>query len=177
MESDVLLTAGGIFLLRIIGNMITTVRLVTIVRGQKITATVLAVLESLVFALALGGVVNNLNNLWNLGAYSVGYALGGYLGMLLEQRLVQRFVSVLIISPQRAHEVAVAIREAGFGATEGTGMGASGLVGSVTAVVSHRDVNKVARIAQQIDDQAFVTTDELRSISRGYFRVARPEQR
>lgn len=172
-----LLVAAAIFFLRVIGNMITTVRLVTIVHNQRLGALVLGVLESLVFALALGSVVTNLDNLWNLGAYSFGYAIGGYLGMILEQRLVQRFVRVLIISPTRAHEMATAIREAGFGATESTGMGARGSVGSVTVVVGHRDVGRLSRIVHTIDRDAFVTIDELRSISRGYFRMARPEQR
>ena len=72
MDTDVLLTAGGIFLLRVVGNMITTFRLVLIVRGQKLPSTIMAALEALVFALALGSVVSNLGNVWNLTAYCVG---------------------------------------------------------------------------------------------------------
>lgn len=177
MDVDVLLLAAGIFTLRVIGNMITTVRLVTIMRNQKPAALLLGVLESLVFALALGSVVSNLDNLWNLGAYCFGYAIGGYLGMILEQRLVRRFVSVLIISAAHGPDIAAAIREAGYGATETLGRGARGDVESVTVVVGHRDVSKVIHITHEIDEHAFVTMDELRSISRGYFRVARPEQR
>ncbi len=177
MDVDVLLLAVGIFTLRVIGNMITTVRLVTIMRNQKLAALWLGVLESLVFAVALGSVVTNLDNLWNLTAYCFGYAIGGYLGMLLEQRLVRRFVSILIISAAHGPEIAAAIRDAGYGATETMGRGARGDVESVTVVVGHRDVGKVTHIAHAIDEQALVTMDELRSISRGYFRVARPEQR
>jgi uncharacterized membrane-anchored protein YitT (DUF2179 family) len=47
----------------------------------------------------------------------------------------------------------------------------------VVAVISHRDIDAIMTIVQQIDPEAFVTTEELRAISRGYFRVARPEQR
>lgn len=176
MDLEVLAGAGGIFLLRVVGNMLTTLRMVTIVRGQKMVSTLIAVFEALIFALALGSVVTNLGNIWNLTAYCLGYAVGGYLGLMLEYRFIQRFVSINIISPQRAHAIAMAIREAGFGATEGWGQGAEGWVGSVTAVVGHREVNNVAKIVHKVDPDAFVMMEELRKISRGYFRFARPER-
>ncbi len=170
MDPDTLLTAGGIFLLRVVGNMLTTVRLVLIVRGQKLSSAGLAVIETLIFAIALGSVVSNLTNVWNLGAYSVGFAVGGYLGMTLEQRLIQRFVSVHVISPRYSHEIAIAIRQAGFGATETYGQGAEGQVGAVTAVVTHRDVDAVVGVVKTVDPKAFVMLEELRGISQGYFR-------
>ena len=177
MDSQVLLTAGGIFVLRVFGNMITTIRLVLIVRGQKLSSTLLAVLEALIFAVALGSVVSNLDNLWNLTAYCVGYAVGGYLGMDLEQRMIQRFVSIHVISPHKAHEIAVAVRAAGYGATESGGQGAEGHVGWVTAVVGHQQVNAVVRTVHEVDPNAFVMMEELRAISQGYFRrLARHER-
>jgi uncharacterized protein YebE (UPF0316 family) len=177
MDADVLLGAGGIFVLRVVGNMITTLRLITIMRGQRFVSTFLAIFEALIFAVALGSVVSNLDNLWNLSAYCLGYAAGGYLGMLVEHQFIQRYVSVNIISPAQWHEIATAIRAAGFGATEIIGQGIRGDVGTVRVVVGHRDVGRVLKLVQSIDPDAFVTTDELRAISRGYFRVARPEQR
>jgi uncharacterized protein YebE (UPF0316 family) len=177
MDWNVIIGAGGIFMLRVVGNMLTTLRLVTIVRGQKWMSTFLAIFEALIFALALGSVVQNLGNVWNLSAYCLGYAAGGYLGMWIEPHLVHRYASVHIFSPKAAGEIACAVRDAGYGATESWGRGAQGRVGSVVAVISHRDIDEIMTIVQQIDPEAFVTTEELRAISRGYFRVARPEQR
>ncbi len=177
MDTNTLLTAGGIFALRVIGNMITTIRLVYIVRGHKIPAAALAVIETMIFAVALGSVVSNLTNIWNLGAYSLGFAIGGYLGMTIEQRMIQRFVSVHVISPRFAHEIAIAAREAGFGATESWGMGATGQVGSVTVVVGHQQIKQVTDLIQSIDPNAFIMLEELRGISHGYFRrMARHER-
>jgi len=177
VDTDVLIGAGAIFVLRVVGNMLTTVRLVLMVRGQKLSSSLLSILETLIFAVAFGKVVSNLNDIWNLAAYSVGFAVGGYLGLSLEQRLIQRFVRVHIISPTQAHAIAVAIREAGYGATETWGQGAQGLVGSVTAVVGHQEVSDLVRIVHQVDPDAFVVVDELRGISHGYFRrLARHER-
>lgn len=178
MDLETLAIAGGIFALRVVGNIITTLRLVMIVRGEKLWSSVAGTVEALIFALALGGVVSSLDNVWNLAAYSVGYGVGGYFGLLLEGRIVTRFVSVNIISKQHAHEIAVAVREAGYGATESAGQGAEGTVGAVTVVVRHRQVNDVVRVATHLDPAAFVTMEELRGIERGHFRrrLARPER-
>lgn len=177
LDTDVLLTATAIFFLRVLGNMLTTFRLVLIVRGQKISSTILAALEALIFALALGSVVSDLSNVWNLLAYCVGFAIGGYLGLVLEQRFITRYVAVQVISPIYSHEIALAIREVGYGATEGWGQGASGTVGSVTAVVMHRQVDHLLTVVHKVDPDAFVTMEELRGISRGHMRrLARPER-
>jgi uncharacterized protein YebE (UPF0316 family) len=170
VDLDVLMMAGGIFLLRVIGNMVTTLRTVMLVRGQKIQSSLLAILESLIFAIALGSVVSNLHNLANLSAYVLGYAVGGYLGLVVEGRLVQKFVAVQAVSPHHAHDIAQAIRDAGYGATESWGMGGGGQVGSVTAVVGHHQVKQVIKIVQTVDPAAFVMMEELRGISQGYFR-------
>ena len=69
MDVEVLALAGGIFVLRVIGNMLTTLRTVMLVRGQKIRSSILAIFESLVFAVAIGSVVSNLNNIAKLNIY------------------------------------------------------------------------------------------------------------
>ena len=103
MDLEVLTLAGGIFVLRVVGNMLTTLRTVMLVRGQKLRSSLLAMLESLIFAVALGSVVSNLGNIPNLTAYVTGYAVGGYLGLVVEGRLIQKFVAIQIISPRYAH--------------------------------------------------------------------------
>jgi uncharacterized protein YebE (UPF0316 family) len=177
VDLEVLTLAGGIFVLRVIGNMLTTLRTVMLVRGQKLRSSLLAMLESLVFAVALGSVVSNLGNIANLTAYVTGYAVGGYLGLVVEGRLVQKFVAVQVISPRNAHDIAEAIREAGYGATESWGMGGGGQVGSVTAVVGHHQVREITEVVQRVDPAAFMMLEELRGISHGYFRrLLRPER-
>jgi len=177
MDLEILAIAAGIFALRVIGNIITTLRLIFMVRSEKLISSILGTIEALIFALALGSVVSSLDNLWNLAAYSLGYGVGGYLGLMIEQRLVTRFVAVNIISPDSAHAIALAVREAGYGATESRGQGAEGEVGSVSVVVRHRQVDHVIQVATGVDPDAFVTMEELRAIERGHFRrLARPER-
>lgn len=168
---EVMATAAGIFALRVIGNMMTTIRLLMNTRGLLKGAFVIAIFESLIFALALGVVVANLDSIPNLIAYSVGFAVGGYLGMRLEERLTTYFIEVTAISMQHGHDIAMAIRDAGMGATEADAHGARGNVSMVKSVIERRQLRQCLKIIYDIDNNAFVTTAGLRGMEHGFVSV------
>lgn len=174
LDTQILLGALAIFGLRIFGVAISTVRMLIMVQGRRFWSSALGFLESLVFAVAIGSVVTQLDNLWNMLAYCGGFAVGTYVGMLLEARFITNFLTVNIVSTHAAHRIAEAVRAAGFGATEGWGQGADGLVGSVRVVVKRRDVSHVIDVVSQIDPGAFMTLDETRAVSHGYILPQRP---
>ena len=170
-ELEILLGVLAIFALRIFGVAISTLRMLIMIQGRRLWSVVMGFFESLVFAVAIGSVVTQLDNVWNLMAYCGGFAVGTYVGMLLEARFITTFVTVSITSPHMGHQIAEAVREAGFGATESWGQGAEGLVGMVRAVVQRRDVPQVIECVNAIDEKAFVTLDETRAVSHGYLRL------
>lgn len=163
-----ILGALGIFALRILGVSISTVRMLITVRGRRLLSSVLGFFEALIFAVALGSVVSQLNNLWNLTAYCLGFAVGTYIGMLLEERFVTNFATVNVVSAHHAHQIAEQVRKAGFGATETLAQGVSGVVGSVRIVIRHRDIQRVIDCVNEIDPKAFITLDETRAVHHGY---------
>lgn len=168
---EVIGTAVAIFALRVIGNMLTTLRLVMNARSKLKTAFVISVLESLIFALALGVVVANLDSIPNLVAYSVGFATGGYLAMRLEEQLLPYFIEVTAISVNDGHRIAEAIREAGMGATEHQAHGARGEVYVVQSVIERRQLKKCLTTIYGVDPNAFVSTTTLRGTEHGYLSV------
>ena len=165
---EVIGTALGIFALRVIGNMLTTLRLLMNSRGRAEVSFFIAIVESLIFAFALGIVVTNLDSILNLMAYSVGFATGGYLGLQVEKLFLPDFVEMTIISVEKGHQLAEAIREAGMGATETEAHGGKGDVTMVRSVIERHDLRKCMMIVHQIDDTAFVTTTHLRGTQRGF---------
>lgn len=173
LDAQILLGALGIFLLRIIGVSVSTVRVLITVQGRRFVSSVLGFFEALVFAVALGSVVSQLDNLWNLMAYCLGFAVGTYVGMWIEQKFIVNYVTINVISAHQAHEIAAYVRKAGFGATEAWGQGAEGIVGSVRIVVQRRDVQRVVNCVNEIDADAFVTMDETRSVRHGWLPSGR----
>ncbi len=171
---EIIGVAIGIFLLRVLGNTITTLRLVMLARNRMRMTFVLSFIESLIFAVALGAVVTNLDSILNLVAYAGGFAVGGPVGMWLESKLTFGYVSLTVISPNYGHAVAEAIRQAGFGATEVAGQGAEGDVVVIETVLERNDLSACLDAIQKADSNAFVTTQALQSTRHGYVQAVRP---
>jgi uncharacterized protein YebE (UPF0316 family) len=171
---ETLLIAFGIFLIRIFGNTISTLRLVMLARERDGVVFVLSFFESLTFAIAIGAVVTNLDSVLNLIAYSAGYAIGSSLGVWLERQLTLGFVQMTTISPGNGRLIADAVRDAGFGATEINGYGAEGEVLIIETVIERQNLKRVMTTVQKIDPDAFITTRTLQSTRRGFIPAVRP---
>ena len=69
-----------IFAARVIDVSFATIRILLVVRGQRLQAAALGFFEVIVYILALNSVVQHLNNPLNLLAYALGFATGNYVG-------------------------------------------------------------------------------------------------
>ncbi len=165
---NVILGALVIFLVRALSIAVSTLRYLIMGRSAKLLVAGLAFTEALAFALTFGQVAQNLENMWNLGAYCLGFSVGTWVGTLIEERVGQGYATINIVSMGKSLPVAEAIRGAGFGATRSSGEGTSGTVGLVRTVARRRDASQVIGIAQDVDPKAFVTVEETRSVSRGF---------
>ena len=162
-----------IFVVRVTSTTSSTFRTLMMMQGRKFISAVLSFMEALLFAVAFGAVAQNLSNVWNLLAYALGYAVGVYVGLIVEGRIALGLSIVTIISQNHAREIAARVRKAGGGATEEGGWGRQGEVGIVRAVVRRAEVRKVLDIAHQIDPEAFITIEAVQGIRQGYFRMGR----
>lgn len=168
-----LLGAAAIFAVRALSIALSTVRVLIMGRANKLWVAVIAFLEALTFVLTFGQVAQDLSNVWNLGAYSLGFAAGTVVGIWIEERVMKGYASVNIISRGGSLPVAEAIREAGFGATRSSGEGTSGTVGLVRAVVPRQATGKVIALASGVDPKAFITVEETRHVRRGFMGFGR----
>ena len=162
--------AALIFGLRVLGIAVSTVATIMTVQGRRVPAVAAGFVSALVYVVAIGKVVSNMDNIWNIMAYSGGFAVGTLIGMAWEQRLALGFTEVRIISTEKGAELADALRQAGFGATELYGHGRESAVSIVEAIVPRKNVDTVLGIAKSADEKAIVTVTEARTVRRGYWR-------
>ena len=163
-----------IFILRVSNNVIGTLRLILVSREQRLWGFAFASLESLLFAYTAGHVITDLNNIPNLTAYVFGFAVGGVVGMQVENRFVKSYESVTVIAARAvSHEMAVALRDAGHGVTEIMGEGAHGEVEELRIIVHRRDLHQVLRIIHNIKEDVFVTVEHSEFIRGGWIRAHR----
>ncbi|MBN8621397.1 MAG: DUF2179 domain-containing protein [Anaerolineae bacterium] len=173
---EILGTAILIFLLRVFNNALSTVRVVMITRDMRLWASTLALIEALTFAVVISSVVKDLTNVFNLTAYCVGFAVGGYVGMAIEARFITSYVVATVITASKGHEMAVLLREKGFGVTEATGEGKDGLVVMLRSVLERRDVPHFSRVVNEMQPAAFVSVEEARAIEHGWIGRWKPNQ-
>jgi uncharacterized protein YebE (UPF0316 family) len=176
LSTDALLLAALIFVLRIMNTAIGTVRLVLVTRQQRLFAAFLAFFEALLFAVTISSVATDLNNIMNLMAYCLGFSFGNYVGIMIERRFITSFMTVNVIASEHGHEIAMALREQGYGVTETLGEGKNGTVTMLRSVIVNREVPKMITIIRSTHADAFVAVEEARSVHRGWVRAARNQQ-
>lgn len=176
LTSGIIAGAVIIFFLRVFGIAVSTLRVLVMMRGKKLAAFVAGFFEVLTYVIAIGQVVNNLDNVWNVLGYCLGFSVGTVVGMLLDERTASGFANVRIISRYKAQSIVDAIHQAGYGATVGWGHGRGGTVGMIVAVVRRKEIDKICTIAEDVDPSAFITIEDTRTIRRGYLQMSYQEK-
>jgi uncharacterized protein YebE (UPF0316 family) len=173
MTFDALMTALVIFVLRVVNNGIGTVRLIAVTRDLRLLSAALGALEAFIFAVVISSVVQDLTNVPNMVAYCGGFAVGGYMGMALEARFITSYLVATIITHTHGHEIAVALRERGFGVTETLGEGRDGSVTMLRCVAPRRDAQDILKAVRAIHPDAFISIEEARAVQHGWMRQMR----
>jgi len=161
---------GGllIFLARVVNVAMGTVRTLLGMRGQKRLATAIGFVESLIFILTIGRVLQDVSNIWNVLGYCGGFAVGILVGLAIEEKLAMGYAMVQAISQNDGEEITSALRRAGYGVTEMIGQGLSGRVHVITTVVKRRDIPAIMGLVRRVDEAAFVTVDDASRVYRGH---------
>jgi uncharacterized protein YebE (UPF0316 family) len=176
LTGSVLISALFIFILRVFGIAISTLRVLAMMRGKKLAAFVAGFVEVLTYVIAIAEVVNNLDNIWNILGYCLGFSVGTVAGMVLDERRAGGYANVRIISRYKAQNIIDKIHEAGYGATVGWGHGRGGTVGMIVAVVRRKELDDICNIAEAADPNAFITIEDTRAVRRGYMHVGTQEK-
>ena len=171
LTTSVLLSALGIFALRVVDMSLDTIRVLFVMRGKKIIVWVLGFLQSLVFVIAITTVLSHLDNMLNVFGYAAGFATGNVAGMIIEGRLAVGHIHLTVISPARGSKVVETIRGAGYGVTEVAARGKDGTVTILYCNILRKDMDNVETIIMEADPQAFVTADDIRPVQRGFWRA------
>ena len=87
-----------IFLARITDVSINTIRIIYVLGGRRLTATMLGFFESFIWLMAIRQIFEHLDNWLCYVAYPAGFASGIFIGMIIEERIAYGKVIVRIIT-------------------------------------------------------------------------------
>ncbi len=157
-----------IFAARMADVSLMTIRMLMIVRGKRVQAALIGFVEVSIYILALGQVVQNIDNTYSIIAYALGFSAGNFFGSLLEEKLAMGFLTVNVISKDYADELVRKLRELGFGVTVVNGMGRYRLRKLLYITLRRKDLPNLMNHIEQEDKEAFVTVMDTRAIKGGF---------
>lgn len=170
LTPDVLMGGFVIFLLRLVDMCLDTLRMLFVVRGQRVIVWILGVTTSIIYVVAISNVLTGAKHPFTILCYGVGYATGNVLGMRIEERLAIGYRQVNVVSQTKGKEIAKALRDQGYGVTELIGQGMNGSVDVVSTSVKRKHTKDVRKIIHKIDENAFITEDDFRPVNAGTWR-------
>ncbi|HNW69623.1 MAG TPA: DUF2179 domain-containing protein [Bacteroidales bacterium] len=161
-----------IFCARIFDQSVGTLRLIFVAKGLKNWAPVFAFFESLIWLLAIGEIIKHLDNPLCYIAYALGYAMGNYVGMVLDEKLSIGNVIIRVILKSQAPELISRLKESNYGLTILDAEGAVGKVKVIFSIIKRSDVKNFISIINELNTQSFYTIEEIRSVNEGVFKTS-----
>jgi len=158
-----------IFLARICDVTLDTLRIIYVGRGMKFLAPVIGFVEVLIWLVAITQIFKNLSNPACYVAYAGGFAMGNYIGILLEEKMAIGTVVIRIITQKDAEALIRRLKENRYGVTNVDAQGAMGQVKIIFTIVKRKDIDSVLEIVRGCNPLAFYTIEDVRSVRKGVF--------
>jgi len=158
--------------LRMIDVSLGTFRTILVVQAKKYLAASVGFFEVLIWIFAMRYIFQNLDNIYNLVGYALGFSLGNILGIALEEKIALGYVQVNIISLYYADKIADELRKAKFGVTILPAEGGSGGMSLLVILIRRRDLKSAKKIIDKIDKKSFMTVQHSRPY-RGFIHGSR----
>lgn len=158
-----------IFFSRILDVTIGTIRIVMVSKGQKLWAPILGFFEVLIWLVAISKIFQNLDNWTCFIAFATGFAVGNYVGLIIEEKLAVGIVKIQIITKKNAKQLIENLIKAGYGITHHEAKGSSELVSIIYSIVNRKEIRNVQEIMNKTNPQAFYSVEDVKSVNQGIF--------
>ncbi|WP_291724457.1 DUF2179 domain-containing protein [Bernardetia sp.] len=154
-----------IFLARLTDVSLSTLRIVLVTMGRRNIAPIIGFVEAFIWLLAIGQIMQNLNNVMSYLAYATGFAMGNYLGIYLEQRIALGMAMVRIITSRTATNLTEALKNSNYRFTHVEAEGKHGEVSILFSVVKRKELTKFIKLIQKHNPNAFYTVENIRFVN------------
>lgn len=159
-----------ILIVKVVEVSVSTLRIIFIGKGYRKPGALLALIEILLWVFMASSVINGMAEAPLKGIYySIGFALGVYLGSILEDRIgVGKILIQAIILKEEAKNVANALRDAGFAVTSIDAYGKYKEREVMMIFANRKNKRIIIDLIKQVDDDALVVTNDVSMVSGGF---------
>lgn len=154
-----------IFLARIMDVSINTIRIIYVLGGRKMTATLLGFFESFIWLMAIRQIFEHLDNWLCYVAYPAGFATGIFVGMMIEERIAYGKVIVRIITSKDVKELISYIQAEGLRYTHVDSRGKDGPENLVFTVLERERLERLLDVLKDKLPTSFYTVEKVNKAS------------
>lgn len=144
------------------------------VKGQRMKAAILGLVECGIWGLVISTIIGTLgDNLFLLAFYCLGYATGLFLGSTLEGKIALGTTSIQLIANDTHTDVITEyLREHSRGYTVFDGQGSKEKMNMIFVVLPRRDAPSLIKDVRQLcNNNVFVVVDDVNKYTGGYGMV------
>lgn len=163
------LLLGQIFLINFLYITLNTIRVILTMRGYRKVAPFMAMIEIIIYTLGLSMVMQYLSNPIYLIVYALGFGIGIYTGMIIEDRLALGYSVVYVITDSLDHTLPNHLRELGYGVTIERGYGRDGERLVLTVLTPRSTERKLYGAIDELSPTAFYYSSEAKYIQGGFW--------
>jgi uncharacterized protein YebE (UPF0316 family) len=166
---NVLETVLLIMVMNIIYVSLATIRIILVMKARRILASFISMFEVFVYLMALTIVLNNINEPLNLAAYCIGWGMGVWLGMKIEEWIALGYSTLQIVVDYESTQLPNTLRDKGFGVTSWLAEGRDGPRLVMQVLAKRNQEKRLMLLIQELAPKAFVISYEPRTFRGGFW--------
>lgn len=159
-----------ILLLKILEVSIGTTRIVLITRGERVLGALLGFVEVIIWIILISTVLNDVtSDPIKIIVYASGFAMGNYVGSLLEQKLAIGNIRVeTIVTDEDGDSLVEMLRDRDFAVTVLVGKGMNHNRQVLLMNIKRKDYQEVVDIIKNHQENVVITINDIKPVYGGY---------
>ena len=160
---SLLLTCIKIFFTRILDVSLNTIRTTIVIKGKTFIVALIAFIEITIWLLVARTAINVKLNLWIVLSYSGGYTMGTILGTTFINKFIKTNMELIVISTKIKNTKK--IKNKNFGVSV---LNKDKNKTILLIETNKKRLNELTTILKELDNKAFITIKETKTIINGY---------
>lgn len=158
-----------IFIARTMDVTLGTLRNVFISKGFRNIVPFIGFLEVSIWLISIRQVMQHLDNPVCYIGFAGGFAMGTYVGLIIESRLALGLQVLRIITASNWEPLVNALQKLDLGITLIDGQGSKGPVKILFTIVKRKDIGTVRELIREVNPHAFYSIEDIRIANQGVF--------
>lgn len=157
-----------IFVARVCDVTLSTVKIMFVMNRERKIAPILGFFEAFIWLLAIGQIINDVDNVFAYLAYASGFATGTYCGMYIEEKLAVGKVVLRVITKEINDELLEFLHANNYRYSLIDGMGKRGPVNVVFLVVKRKYLKPLIDGVTEYHPNAFYTVEGVQKVNESH---------